>query len=233
MFDLDPIPKVITFDCYGTLVQWREVLLRELDRIATAQGRAPGEAVAILDTFSKVSHVLTNEKPHRLYKDILRAGFRAALEQHGLSASDASVEELAQSVPTMGPHPEVPGVLRELRKRYKLAIFTNSDDDLIRHNVEKIGVPIDYVITAEQAQAYKPSREIFEHAHRVMGVKKEETVHVAMSMFLDMQACHELGIRGIWINRRGEKGNPDWLPYVELPDLTGVPDLLLPPAGGR
>jgi 2-haloacid dehalogenase len=61
-----------------------------------------------------------------------------------------------------------------------------------------------------------------------MGVTKDETVHVAMSMVLDMQACKELGIRGIWINRNGEKGNPDWLPYEELPDLSGVPDVLLP-----
>jgi 2-haloalkanoic acid dehalogenase type II len=233
MFDLTPEPKVITFDCYGTLVQWREVLLRELADIAKAEGRDPKEAIAILDTFSKVSHVLTNDKPHRLYKEILRVGFRNALKVHGFPASDERVEMIAQSVPTMGPHPEVPEVLRKLRTRYKLAIFTNSDDDLIAHNVEKIGVPIDYVITAEQAQAYKPSRAIFEHAHRVMGVKKEETVHVAMSMVLDMQACHELGIRGIWINRRGEKGNPDWLPYVELPNLAGVPDLLLPDAGVR
>ena len=79
MFDLNPVPKVITFDCYGTLVQWREVLLRELAESSTAEGRDPEEAVALLDTFSKVSHVLTNDKPHRLYKEILRVGFRNAL----------------------------------------------------------------------------------------------------------------------------------------------------------
>jgi 2-haloacid dehalogenase len=230
MFDLAPIPKVITFDCYGTLVQWREVLLRELGEILAAEGRDPAESVALLDTFSEISHVLTREKPHRLYREILRAGFRGALGRHGLQASDERLEKIARSLPTMGPHPEVPGVLRRLRTRYKLAIFTNSDDDLIAPTVEKIGVPIDYVITAEQARAYKPSRAIFEHAHRAMGVTKDETVHVAMSMILDMQACHELGIRGIWINRRGERGNPAWLPYVELPDLTGVPALLLPPS---
>lgn len=233
MFELTPVPKVITFDCYGTLVQWREVLLRELGDVLTAEGRDPGEAVAVLDTFAGISSVLTKEKPHRLYKEILRTGFHGALERHGLQASNDRVEKIARSVPTMGPHAEVPEVLRRLRTRYKLAIFTNSDDDLIVHNVEKIGVPIDYVITAEQARAYKPSRAIFEHAHRAMGVKKEETIHVAMSMILDMQACHELGIRGIWINRRGERGNPDWLPYVELPDLTGVPGLLLTADGGR
>lgn len=190
MFDLTPVPKVITFDCYGTLVQWREVLLRELGDILKAEGRDPGEAVALLDTFSEISHVLTHQKTHRLNKEILRVGFRGALERHGLQATNERLEKIAQSVPTMGLHPEVPEVRRKLRTRYK--------------------------------------RAIFEHAHRAMGVKKEETVHVPMSMVLDMQACHELGIRGIRINRPGERGNPDWLPYVELPDLTGVPGLLLP-----
>jgi 2-haloacid dehalogenase len=232
MFSVDPAPKIITFDCYGTLVQWREVLLREIGRILSANGRSDSkEASAVLDTFSRFSHGLTREKPHRLYKSILRIGFRSALMEHRLAASEEDVERLSAAIVTMGPHTEVPGVLRRLRERYKLAIIANADDDLILHNVKKIGVPIDYVITAEQAQAYKPSRQIFEHAYRTMGVSKDETVHVAMSMVLDMQACHELGIRAIWINRRGEKGNPDWLPYEELPDLKRVPDLLLPPAG--
>ena len=234
MFSLEPTPKIITFDCYGTLVQWREVLLRELGQILASQGRRdPNEASAILDTFSRFSASLARERPHRLYKSILRIGFRSALMEHRLAPSEDDVERLAAAPTAMGPHPEVPGVLRRLRERYKLAIFTNSDEDLIVHAVERIGVPIDYVITAEKAQAYKPARQIFEYGHRTMGVGKDATVHVAMSMTLDMQACHELGIRGIWINRRGEKGNPDWLPYEELPNLNRLPDLLLPPASAK
>lgn len=234
MFSLQPAPKIISFDCYGTLVQWREVLLPEIGRILSSRGRDdPAEASATLDSFSRISLGLTQEKPHRLYKSIFRSAFRSALMEHGLAPSNDDIERLGSSIVTMGPHPEVPGVLRRLRERYKLAIFTNSDEDLISHNVEKIGVPIDYVITAERAQAYKPSRQIFDYAHRAMGVTKDETVHVAMSMILDMQACHELGIRAVWINRRGEKGNPEWLPYEELPDLKRVPDLLLPRPGAE
>lgn len=230
MFRLDPVPKIITFDCYGTLVQWREVLLAELARIFAAHGRsdAAADAVRALDTFSRLSSALCAAKPHRLYKTVLRDGFRAALGEHGVDASAAEIEALAEAPKRMDPHPEVPGVLRRLKERYKLAIFTNSDEDLIPHAVRRLGVPIDYVITAERARAYKPSRRIFEYAHRTMGVSRDETVHVAVSMVLDMQACHELGIRGIWINRRGEKGNPAWLPYEELPDLTRVPAYLLP-----
>lgn len=228
MFKLDPAPKIVTFDCYGTLVQWYEVLLRELGAVLVAEGRDVAEASTILDTFSRHSRRLEAEKPHRLYKDILRTGFRAALREHELDSRDGAVERLANAISTMGPHPEVPEVLRRLRERYKLAIFTNSDEDLIVENVARIGVPFDYVVTAERAQAYKPSRQLFEHAYETMGVTKDETVHVAMGMFLDMKACHELGVRAIWVNRLEQQGNPDWLPYAEVSDLAGAEALLLP-----
>ncbi|WP_245455672.1 haloacid dehalogenase type II [Neorhizobium lilium] len=228
MFKFDPAPKVITFDCYGTLVQWYEVLLREIGVVLVAQGRDAADASAVLDTFSENSRRLEAERPHRLYKDILRTGFRAALTEHNLDAGQDVVERLATAIPTMGPHPEVPDALRRLRKRYKLAIFTNSDEDIIVQNLAHLGVPIDYVITAERAQAYKPSPKLFEHAYQTMGVTKDETVHVAMGMFLDMKACHELGVRGIWVNRRGQRGNPNWLPYAEVSDLDEAAALLLP-----
>ena len=128
----------------------------------------------------------------------------------------------------MGPHPEVPDALRRLRARYKLAIFTNSDEDLIAPVVARLGVPVDHVITAEAAQAYKPSRQLFDYAYRTMGVTPDETVHVVMGMYWDMKARHALGLRGIWVNRRGETGNPDWLPYAEVSDLEGAAALLLP-----
>jgi 2-haloacid dehalogenase len=228
MFKLDPGLKVITFDCYGTLVQWYEVLLREIAAALAAHGQDGTAAPVILDAFSAQGRRLTAETPHRPYKDILRIGFAAAFREHGLMPSADEIERIASSPRTMGPHPEVPDVLRRLRERYKLAIFTNSDDDLIAPTVERIGVPFDYVITAEQAQAYKPSRQLFEYAYRTMGVTKDETVHVAMGMYWDMKACHELGLRGIWVNRRGETGNQDWLPYAEVSDLAEAAALLLP-----
>ena len=228
MFKLDPVPKIITFDCYGTLVQWYEVLLREIAATLEARGRDQATAPAILDAFSAQGRRLTAEKPHRLYKDILRTGFTVAFREHGLNPNAGEIECIAAAPATMGPHPEVPDVLRRLRERYKLAIFTNSDDDLIAPTVARIGVPFDYVITAEQAQAYKPSRQLFEYAYHTMGVTPGETVHVAMGMYWDMKARHELGLRGIWVNRRGETGNPDWLPYSEVTDLHGAAALLLP-----
>ncbi len=223
----DHVLKIITFDCYGTLVQWHEVLLREIQATLTAHG-ACADASSILDSFSRQSRRLTAEKPHRLFKDILRIGFTAAFGEHGVLPGTGEIERIASSPRTMGPHPDVPNALRKLRERYKLAILTNSDDDLIAPTLEGIGVPFDYIITAQQAQAYKPSPQIFEHAYDKMGVRPQETVHVAMGMYTDMKACHELRLRCIWVNRRNETGNPDWLPYTEVLDLSKAAEFLLP-----
>jgi 2-haloacid dehalogenase len=228
VFKLDPVPKIVTFDCYGTLVQWHEVLLREIGSTLAKHDNNNASASAILESFSAQSRRLTAQTPHRLYKEILRIGFAAAFAEHGITPTAGDIERIATSPTTMGPHPEVPDVLRQLRERYKLAIFTNSDDDLIAPTVARIGVPFDFVITAQQAHAYKPSRQLFEHGYRTMGVNSIETVHVAMGMYTDMKACHEQGVRGIWVNRRGERGNPDWLPYAEVSDLRGAAAWLLP-----
>lgn len=126
----------------------------------------------------------------------------------------------------MGPHPDTVEALTRLKARYRLAILTNSDDDLIAHNLRLLGVPFDHVITAEQARTYKPDLGLFEHAWRVMSVDRNETVHPSMGMELDMQACHALGTRGVWINRLDTTGVTAWKPYEELPDLRALPAML-------
>jgi len=219
--------KIITFDCYGTLVQWYEELTRAATLVIEANGADDVSAAAVVERFSLHSKRLTAEKPHRMFKDILRIGFQQAFGDKGIAAGSDELDGMAKAPANMGPHREVPDALRSLKTRYKLAIFTNSDDDLISPTVERIGVPFDYVITAQQAQSYKPSREIFEYAYGQMGVRPDETVHVAMGMYTDMKACHELGLRAIWVNRRNQHGNPAWQPYAEVKDLSGAAELLM------
>ena len=161
-----------------------------------------------------------------IYKAILRQGFSAAFRDHGVAASADDVEQAAESIKPMRPRPDTVEALTRLKARYRLAIFTNSDDDLIAHNLRLLGVPFDHVITAEQARAYKPDRRLFEYSWHAMGVDRSETVHVAMGMEIDMQACHALGVRGVWINRLGTTGVAAWKPYEELPDLRALPAML-------
>jgi 2-haloacid dehalogenase len=123
----------------------------------------------------------------------------------------------------------VPAALNRLRERYKLAIISNTDDDLIAETVRAIGVPIDFVITAQQARAYKPDHRLFQHAYDTMGVTKEETLHVGMGQVTDMKVCQELGIRSVWIDRVGEPLDPRWQPHAVLNDLTELPQLLSAP----
>lgn len=221
-----PPPQIITFDCYGTLVQWRERFHESIGAVLHAHGAKDIDPFTVLATFSKHSSRMGKEKPHRIYKQILRDAFTAAYAEFGIAPSEPEIESMVDTLKKMGPHPETTEVLKKLRTRYKLGIFTNSDDDLIVYAVRSLGVPIDFVITAEQAGAYKPARRIFEYGHAQMGVTTSDVVHVAQSLDLDMQACHELGVRAIWINRLGLKPNLDWKPYEELSDLRGVPAML-------
>ena len=106
MFSPNPPPKVISFDCYGTLVQWREVLLaRDRPHPVRPRPEHPEEASAVLDSFSRLSLGLTQEKPHRLYKSILRIGFRSALVEHRLQPVEDEVEALADRSLRHGPSP--------------------------------------------------------------------------------------------------------------------------------
>lgn len=166
--------------------------------------------------------------PFRGYKAILRSSLDQALADFGYTTSLDDQETLLSILRRIEPHPEVPAALNRLRARYRLAIISNTDDDLIAGTVAAIGIPIDFVITAQQAQAYKPHHQLFLHAHSAMGVTKAETIHVGMGQFTDLRVCHELGIRSVWINRASEAPNPDWPAHAVLDDLSRLPELLLP-----
>ena len=231
MLRLEPLPKVITFDCYGTLVQWHRVM-REAARAIlsrhSGKGDAEDQAATLADRLREVAMTLQQRPAFRGYKTILHSSLDQALADAGYTASVDDQETLLSFLRTIEPHPEVPAALNRLRACYRLAIISNTDDDLIAGTVAAIGIPIDFVITAQQAQAYKPDHRLFLHAHSAMNVTKEETIHVGMGQFTDMKVCHELGIRSVWIDRAGEPPNPDWLAHAVLDDLSRLPELLLP-----
>jgi FMN phosphatase YigB (HAD superfamily) len=167
----------------------------------------------------------------RLYRDILRIGFASAFRDNGVDPTADDIERIASSPMTMPPHPEVPKVHRRLRVHYKLAIFTNSDDDLIAPTVSSVehrcALRLCDNRAAGRPRPTSPRRNSSNIAYRRMGVTPEQTIHVAMGMYTDMKARHKLGLHGIWVNRRGETGNTEWRPYAEVPDLQGVAELLL------
>jgi 2-haloacid dehalogenase len=217
------IPTYVTFDCYDTLVVFdidnatRHILDARADQI---------DLDAFLAEFEALRYQTTTFERYRPYRDVLRDTLAQMMERYGLPYTDGDGEALLAAVRTWGPYPEVPAALERLRARCKLVIITNSDDDIIASNVRNIGVPIDHVFTAEQAQAYKPSPEIFNYVLQKLGCAREDILHVAQGFEYDIVPGHALGWERVWINRYGKSGDPAYGPYHELPDLSGVPGLL-------
>lgn len=220
-------PKVLTFDCYGTLIHWDEGLVAATKSMLQRHGRTDLDAREFLVEYGEIEYRIEQTPPYHSYCEVVSKALPAALERFGVVCRPDDVATLVDAVPTWGPFPEVPAVLERLRESYPLAIISNTDDELIMGNVERLGVPIDHVITAQQARAYKPSRAIFEYAYEQLKVDPADTVHICASPILDLPACRDLGLRCIWINRiDGQKPPADFEPDAELNDLRGVPDLV-------
>lgn len=218
-------PEWLTFDCYGTLIQWDEGLLAAVETILSKQTGTPVQAETLIHTYDKYEHDLEQQRPHRSFRTVAGESLRLAMEELGLSYVASDIEILTSGISRMPPFPEVVGALAALKHQgFKLCIVSNTDDDIIAGNVSQLGGHIDRVITAQQAQAYKPSRQIFEHAYRALGVAKDDTVHICASPHLDLVAARDLGFRCIWIDRgRGRLPLSDYTSDATFPTLDRVP----------
>ncbi|MEU3889864.1 haloacid dehalogenase type II [Streptomyces sp. NPDC029041] len=217
--------EIVTFDAYATLINFElgPTTLKVLEDRLDLDNLDVDE---FLDDF-RVMRFQAVLEAYRPYHEVLHSSLRNAMRLHGLEYRETDGEALVDAVPTFGPWPEVPDALRKLKTKYEIAIISNSDDNLIARNVENIGVDFDYVITAQQAGAYKPDRQTFKHAFRTMGVDSSQVIHVAQGWEYDHIPTRDLGLkRRVWINRYGRKGSADYQPYDELPDLSGLPKLL-------
>jgi 2-haloalkanoic acid dehalogenase type II len=217
----------ITFDFYGTLVQWHEALSAAAGEILARHGLPDVKAAAMMHVFHIEGRRLRDAGAYQSYRAVLRESLRLAMETCGVIMTEADFDCLQAWVSKIAPHPEVTGVLAELKPRYRLAAISNTDDDLIAGSLESLGVELDAVITAQQARAYKPNPALFRYAHDVLDVTPQRVVHVAASQALDLTVCKSMGIRAIWVNRRGETLEPGSEPLAEVRDLKAVPALLL------
>ncbi len=219
---MNKLPKYITFDAYGTLINFqlgtatREVLGSRLDNIDSEK------------FFNEYSDERFNDilKPYRSYEAVLRRCFGNMARKYNIPFTEDDVDAMIAKIPTWGPFPDVPPVLRKLREYCKLCIISNTEDHFIEKNIENIGVPFDNYVSAQQARAYKPTHSVFNFTLEKLGIDKSEVLHVAQGFEYDIMPAHELGWKAVWINRYGMKGDPAYGPYDELPDLTGLPALL-------
>jgi 2-haloacid dehalogenase len=207
------VQRWATFDCYGTLIDWNGGVSRELARVF-----GDGAADEKLAEYHRVEPGL-EESGERSYRQVMTEAMRMlgapAGEEHGL----------AESLPGWTPFPEVPATLEELRRRgWKLAILSNTDDDLIAASQVQLGMVFDEVVVAQEIGSYKPRHKHWTEFFNRTRAPYEGHVHVAASSFHDIAPCNELGLRSVWINRLAETS--EHVPTRELPDLTALPETL-------
>jgi len=209
----------LTFDCYGTLIDWESGLLAALRPFAPDTGDD-----VLLEAFARHEARL-EAGPYLPYKDVLAGCLRALGDELGFAASDEQQAAFGQSVRDWPAFADSPDALVRLKTRFKLAVITNCDDDLFAASNERLGVQFDWIVTAEQARGYKPRTENFEYAFERIDVPRERILHVAQSLFHDHVPAKALGMTTVWIDRRqGRAGAGATPPANAQPDLT-TPDL--------
>jgi 2-haloacid dehalogenase len=225
---------VLTFDTYGTLIDWETGLV-------VAMRRALGDPAAslgdedLLTRFSGFEHEA--QTPGTRYRDVLAISLRGVAAQLGVTVSDDAAAEFGGSVVDWPAFPDSGEALRRLRTRFALVTITNCDDDLFAASQERLGVAFDAVVTAQEVGRYKPDLAGFHVAHerieRELHVPRQRILHVAQSLFHDHVPAKSLGMQTVWIDRRDGLGGgatppADATPDARFPTLRAFADDAVP-----
>jgi 2-haloacid dehalogenase len=215
--------QVLTFDCYGTLIDWEQGILGALRPVLSAHHLdLPDDQ--ILELYATLESQ-AEAGAYRLYKSVLRQVVEGFGSQLHFVPSHQELACLATSLQHWAPFPDTVAALQTLKRTYKLAVISNTDEDLFASTAEHLQVEFDWVITAERVQSYKPSLQNFTSALASIGLAKTDVLHVAQSMYHDIVPAKQLGLSAVWVNRYGQTTRAGaTLPAQAQPDLT-VPDL--------
>jgi 2-haloacid dehalogenase len=219
MLDLSRF-SVITFDCYGTLIDWETGILSAFRQALNLKSDEEGRA---LDLYSRLEPEI-QASGYKRYRDVLREVMVRMSREFDRPLALGQEDTLAQSLKNWLPFPDTVAALRRLKTRYKLGIISNIDDDLFAQTAQHLQVPFDLVVTAQQVGAYKPSPKNFETAERVGKLDRATWLHAAESLYHDVAPTRQLGIANVWVNRRQGKANAATRTASVQPDLE-VPDL--------
>jgi 2-haloacid dehalogenase len=209
-----------TFDCYGTLVDWRGGIRAELERVFDAR-----QGDRLLEQFHEIEPKVQAARPGARYREVLAVVLAELAAANGYDLAAAERDALGSSLPRWPVFPEVREQLGEAHRRgWQLVMLSNTDRDLIDASIDAIGVPFTGAIVASEVGSYKPALNHWRRFNQLTHADPDRHVHVAQSHFHDITPAHELGIRSIWINRLGEQLEP--APTRELADLHGLADVL-------
>jgi 2-haloacid dehalogenase len=191
--------EIVTFDCYGTLINWEAGILPALHRILSAHSKHIDDA-ALLKLYGDFE-LRAEQPPFQTYREVLGSVVRQFGDELGFTPTDEEIRSLADSLPTWKPWPDTVTALRQLKTRFRLAILSNVDDDLFTGTRPELEVAFDEVVTAQQAQAYKPSFKLFELALSRINAPAHCVLHVGQSIYHDVIPAQALGLATVWVNR--------------------------------
>lgn len=201
----------LTFDCYGTLIDWERGILAELQPWAREHG-LDLEDETLLEAFGEAEALCELETPERRYPQILENVLERLAARWSVSLRDGEARRFGESVGRWPAFPDSPAALKYLKQHYKLVIISNVDHASFAKTQQKLGVEFDRVITAQDVGSYKPDLRNFRYAlddiRATLGVAPHQVLHIAQSLFHDIVPAKSVGVRTIWINRR--KGLNGW-----------------------
>jgi 2-haloacid dehalogenase len=216
--------EALTFDCYGTLVDWERGILAAITPVLAAHRVDAGDEDAVLERFGRLE-AAAEGAPFRSYRAVLEDVVRGFGAELAFVPSGDEAATFAASVSSWPPFPDTVAALHALAGRYRLAVVSNVDDDLFNGTAHLLRVPFAAVVTAQQVRRYKPARDHFDEVLRRLGLPRERVLHVAQSLYHDIAPAKALGFHCVWVNRRaGRAGGGATAPATATPDLE-VPDL--------
>lgn len=222
--------EVLTFDCYGTLVDWESGILNALNPVLDAHG-IQIENQRLLELYAEIESA-EEQGAYRNYKTVLASVVEGIGERLKFTPTLFELTCLSESIQHWQPFPDTVAALRTLHSKFKLAIISNIDDDLFAFTENHLKTKFDWVVTAGQVQSYKPSESNFLKAIERMQIPRGRILHVAQSVFHDIVPAKKLGISTVLVKRRQSgKGfgatPPAWMkPDVEVQDLRSLVELI-------
>jgi 2-haloacid dehalogenase len=211
----------LTFDCYGTLIDWEAGILAGLHPVVARRGVEPPDD-ELLEVYAGFE-AAAEAGPYARYRDILGGCLGQVARHYGFEPEVAEVAAFADSVGDWPAFADSAAALAQLHARFRLGVITNCDDDLFARSAARLGTTFDWVVTAQSVGSYKPDERNFEAAFERIGLPRGRILHVAQSLFHDHLPAKRLGLATVWIDRRHDRPG-----FGATPPATASPDATFP-----
>ena len=206
--------KFLSFDCYGTLIDWETGIWNAFQRIILLNNRTGLFREKVLSHFAELEEAQQTNTPSMLYPEVLYNVHQQFAKRNNLQSNEGLDKEFGNSVPYWPAFADSADALRKLKTKFKLIILSNVDDVGFADSSRLLGVNFDAIYTAEQIGSYKPNPANFEYmiknVKQTFGIKKDSILHVAQSLFHDHIPAKAVGMTTVWIDRQNLSKNDNW-----------------------